>query len=354
MSELFFSLVPAIGVEITNRCNLTCRHCFNHSGEGALQELSLPVLIGIFEQIRDMGQTRVRISGGEPTLHTDFAQVVLEAERHGLEVSINSHGLYAPSTRAQLIDLPIALFIISLDGLRTANDMIRGKGVFDRVKEAILWLRASNRNVVLGVHLRRSNIDDVPGLFALAAELDVALKFSPVRPIGRARTNLDGEILTSSDLYHAVQTITHLRPMYPELSISTDFDILQPASCTILTGALPPARACCPAGRTMLNINYDGYVYPCAFLVTGRREFAAGHIGEANLPDIWHNSPVFQPFRTLIKDVQCQRCFAYGQTCTGGCLAMSYFMTGRLESHDPTCFIQHVKPEEIEIARGIR
>lgn len=353
MSEPFFAPVPAIGIEITNRCNLTCRHCFNHSGEGALQELSLPVLINIFEQMRDMGQTRVRISGGEPTLHTDFAKVVLEAERRGLEISINSHGLYPPPIREQLVDLPIAFFIISLDGLHATNDMIRGKGVFDRVKETILWLRANKRSVMLGVHLRRSNTADVPGLLALATELDVALKFSPLRPIGRARTNLDGEILTSGDLYHAVRTITRLRPKYPKLSISTDFDILQPASCTILTGALSPARACCPAGRTMFNINYDGYVYPCAFLITGEREFAAGHIGETTLSDIWHNSPVFQPFRTLIKDAQCQRCFAYGQTCTGGCLAMSYFMTGRLESHDPTCFVQHVKPEEIEIARGI-
>lgn len=100
----------------------------------------------------------------------------------------------------------------------------------------------------------------------------------------------------------------------------------------------------------MLNVNYDGYVYPCAFLVTPQQEFAAGHLHEARLLNLWRESHAFLPFRTLEKDSVCQNCFAYGQTCVGGCVAVSYFTTGRLDAQDPTCFIELVSPADLEVA----
>jgi radical SAM protein with 4Fe4S-binding SPASM domain len=346
MAEPYFTPTPKwVGVEITNRCNLYCKHCFNRSGEGAVQELALADLLSLFDQVLEMGVTTIRISGGEPTLHPDFATIVAKAHQLGLRVSINSHGVYPASIREQIAGLPVDLFIVSLDGLQKANDSIRGKGVFDRAVDTVAWLRSLGRSVVLGVHLARSNVADVEGLIALAAELDAGVKFSPLRPVGRAQEYLHDQVLSPLVFLGAVRTITRLRANYPDIHISTDFDILRPVESS---GPPPPARASCPAGRSMLNVNYDGYVYPCAFLVTPQQEFAAGHLSEAPLLTLWQESPVFLPFRTLEKDAQCQSCFAYGQSCLGGCLAMSYFITGRLDAHDPTCFIEYIAPSDIE------
>lgn len=347
MTKPYFTPVPEwVGVEITNRCNLSCRHCFNRSGEGLVQELTLGDLLNLFDQVREMEITRIRISGGEPTLHPDFPAIVAGANRLGLRVSFNTHGQYTSRVREQTADLEIDLFIISLDGLRSTNDFIRGSGVFDRAVDTAAWLHSLGRSVAMGVHLSRSSVNDVEGLVALAAELDVDIKFAPLRPIGRAREYLRGEVLTPIDFYKAVQTITRLRADYPGIHISTDFDILRPVQSS---GPPSPARASCPAGRSMLNVNYDGYVYPCAFLITSQREFAAGHLREAPLLTLWRESPLFLPFRTLEKEAQCRGCFAYGQTCSGGCLAMSYFTTGRLDAHDPTCFIEYVSQSDLGV-----
>lgn len=343
MTKPYFTPIPkSVGVDITNRCNLYCKHCFNRSGEDSIQELPLADLLNLFVQMQEMGVTDIRISGGEPTLHPDFPAIVVGASQRGLRVSINTHGQYTSRIRGQIADLEIDLFIISLDGLRNANDFIRGSGVFDRAVDTGAWLHDLGRPVTLGVHLCRSNANDVEGLIALAAELGVDIKFAPLRPIGRAREHLHGEVLTSVDFYKAVQTITRLRADYPGIRISTDFDILRPVAKS--SGPPLPARTSCPAGRSMLNVHYDGYVFPCAFLVTPQREFAAGHLHEAPLLTLWRESPLFLPFRTLEKDARCRGCFAYGQTCVGGCVAMSYFTTGRLDAHDPTCFIEYVSP----------
>ncbi len=348
MIEPYFTPVPkSVGVEITNRCNLYCRHCFNRSGKDSIQELPLADLLNLFDQVRKMEVMGIRISGGEPTLHPDFPAIVTGANRRGLRVSVNTHGQYPSRIRRQIADLEIDLFIISLDGLRKANDFIRGSGVFDEAVDTAAWLHDLGRSVTLGVHLCRSNAKDVEGLMALAAELGVDIKFAPLRPIGRAQEYLRGEMLTPFDFYRAVQTITRLRTNYPGIHISTDFDIMRPAESQ---GPPPPVRASCPAGRSMLNVNYDGLVYPCAFFVTPQREFATGHLRETPLLTLWQESSVFLPFRTLEKDARCQSCFAYGQTCVGGCVAMSYFTTGRLDAHDPTCFIEHVSPSDLRVS----
>ena len=148
-----------------------------------------------------------------------------------------------------------------------------------------------------------------------------------------------------TDFYQAVRTITRLRARYPDIKISTDFDILCPFEPV---HPPPPSRASCPAGRSMLNVNYDGYVYPCAFLVTPEKEFAAGHLHGAPLLTLWRESPVWVPFRALEKGATCQRCAAYGQACVGGCVAVSYLATGRLDAHDPTCFMHLVSDVDME------
>ncbi len=309
-----------------------------------MQELSLKVLLNVFDQLREMGIKHVRISGGEPTRHPEFAAIVAEAKRRKLWISINTHGVYSTRLREQIANLPIGLFVVSLDGLRDANDFVRGDGVFDRAVDTARWLRGLGKSVVLGVHLSRSSVNDVAGLIALTAELGVKIKFSPLRPIGRAREHLRDEILSPLDFYNAVQTITRLRVDYPDTRISTDFDILRPIEAP---KPLRLERAVCPAGRNTMVVNYDGYVYPCAFLITAQQEFAAGHLQDAPLLTLWRETPAFLPLRTLQKDAQCQSCFAYGQTCTGGCLAMSYFSTGRLDAHDPTCFIECLSDSDL-------
>ncbi len=343
MSAPYFTPVPQlVGIEITNRCNLACRHCFNRSGEGPIQELSSADLIYLFDQLQAMGVDSVRLSGGEPVLHPDFPAIVAAAARRGLQVSINTNGLYTSRIRRQLADLPIATFLVSLDGLQAANDTIRGAGVFARASDTIRWLRSLGRAVTISMHLSRSNVTDLEGVVAHAAELGTDVKFAPLRPLGRTETLMSDSILAPADLYAAVRSATHLRPTYPSVRILIDFDILR--STAPRSGPPSPARAGCPAGRSMLNVSYDGYVYPCAFLVTSRREFAAGHIREAPLLTLWREAPAFAPLRTLEKDAQCQGCFAYEQTCVGGCVAMAYYTTGRLDARDPTCFIEQIPP----------
>ena len=66
-------------LELTARCNLNCRHCYINLPAGdlnnALKELSLKEISDIADQAISMGAIWCLLSGGEPLLRKDFADV---------------------------------------------------------------------------------------------------------------------------------------------------------------------------------------------------------------------------------------------------------------------------------------
>ena len=62
-------------VELTNRCNLACGHCFS-GRHGGSDDLPLDVLAIVLEGALSHGFEHVTYTGGDPTVHSDFPGVV--------------------------------------------------------------------------------------------------------------------------------------------------------------------------------------------------------------------------------------------------------------------------------------
>jgi hypothetical protein len=107
-----------IEIDITYRCNLGCRNC-NRSIARAPESLdiSLDVVQDFVEQCLCRGHRwrRIRVLGGEPTLHPRFLEIVdllLSYRQHGypcsIEVVTNGHG---EQVAAALAALPEGIWI---------------------------------------------------------------------------------------------------------------------------------------------------------------------------------------------------------------------------------------------------
>jgi radical SAM protein with 4Fe4S-binding SPASM domain len=340
-----FSDVPqVVGIEITGRCQLRCRHCYNRSGPDKTDELPLEVIERLLDEMIDWGVSQLRVSGGEPTVHRQFRDVIDACKRRQITVAINTNGIYSSEMLLYLQAAPISLFLISVDGLESNNDAIRGSGVFRRAINSCTRLHQAGQNVMISCHVGAGNRADVGGLIALAGDIGVGIKFTPIRPVGRAVDELPRSLIRPEDYFAVVQTIVQLRSRYSHIPILTDFDITDG----------PPDNACqrdpgaasCKAGRTMVNISYDGGIYACGFFVTSEGEFSAGNIYSDTVTDVWKNSPVFEPFRVHQKSTACQSCAHYQRRCAGGCPAISHFTTGHLDALDPVCFADLIEPPE--------
>jgi MoaA/NifB/PqqE/SkfB family radical SAM enzyme len=123
---------PAAIVNVTNRCNLTCAHCFIYRDGNPNESLGArgePGDDDVIETMRDLrdrhGIQRMLWMGGEPMLRPELV-------RRGVEL-FEENTITTNGTRP-LLDLgPSTLYVVSLDGPPELNDAVRGEGTFDRV-----------------------------------------------------------------------------------------------------------------------------------------------------------------------------------------------------------------------------
>jgi sulfatase maturation enzyme AslB (radical SAM superfamily) len=126
-------LYSTVVVNITNHCNLNCRHCFvfregnpNEAPLSIKDEMADDMMLDTIAQLRDRHQISGALwMGGEPMLKPKFLR---RAVRLFARNTITTNGT------VPLIDLgPNLLYVISLDGPEDLNDAIRGDGVYRKV-----------------------------------------------------------------------------------------------------------------------------------------------------------------------------------------------------------------------------
>lgn len=134
---------------LTTRCNLRCRMCGQYGESGAsydLPRLDLPKDIA-FRAIDELAPhgTKFSLSGGEPTLHKDWIEIVQRIKGHGLECDVISNGTLLERNAEPLVDTGIDTVNVSIDGFQETHDRIRGvAGTYDqaiRGLDKILALR---------------------------------------------------------------------------------------------------------------------------------------------------------------------------------------------------------------------
>jgi sulfatase maturation enzyme AslB (radical SAM superfamily) len=79
--------VDFLWLELTNRCNLQCIHCYAESGPFAAAPSGLPgtKYIEVMREAFALGCRRVQFIGGEPTLNSDLRLLIREASSIGFE-----------------------------------------------------------------------------------------------------------------------------------------------------------------------------------------------------------------------------------------------------------------------------
>jgi len=124
-------LYPLALVNITNRCNLKCQHCFvfregNPNKPTEKNEMTTDAMIKEIKKYkRKYGIFRMLWMGGEPLLRKD---VLKQGVKLFPQNAITTNGTLP------LINLgPSIKWVISIDGPEDINDEIRGKGSFERV-----------------------------------------------------------------------------------------------------------------------------------------------------------------------------------------------------------------------------
>ncbi|GAA1805017.1 mycofactocin radical SAM maturase [Nesterenkonia flava] len=315
--------------ELTYACNLTCTHCLSSSGRRDPRELTTEECKAVIDELQKMQVFYVNIGGGEPTVRSDFWELLDYATSHNVGVKFSTNGVKLTEDKARLLAANDYVDVqISLDGATAeVNDYIRSKGSYDMAIRAMENLqKAGMENFKLSVVCTRWNIPQLDEFKAIADRYGAQLRLTRLRPSGRAVDVWD-------DLH---PTQEQQRELYEWLVAHGD-EVLTGDSFFHLSayGESLPGLNLCGAGRVVCLIDPIGEVYACPFAI--HDEFLAGNVREeGGFEKVWKESALFQNLREPQSGGACSTC-AFFDTCKGGCMAAKFFTGLPLDGPDPEC-----------------
>ncbi len=182
-------------LEVTERCNLKCTFCFADAGSNPKHDPDLTVIKGWYQRLLDAGGPyNVQISGGEPTVRNDLAQIVAVGRQMGFNfIQLNTNGIRLAEDKNYVKDLKeagLSSVFLQFDGTKSGiYQALRGRDLLAEKIAAIENCIAENIGVVLVPTLVPGvNTDNVGDIIKFALKYVPGIRgvhFQPVSYFGR-------------------------------------------------------------------------------------------------------------------------------------------------------------------------
>lgn len=311
-----------VWLHVTDRCNLSCRHCLVSCGPRGQRGLEGEEIRGILRQAHELGADTFYFTGGEPLLRADIVELLREVTAgYGAAAVVLTNGtLLEGELASRLAQLPLGrLFLqVSLDGSTAArNDALRSAGSFDGAVRGIRAARAAGLDVTIATVVLRDNLDDLPAIAGLSRSLGVEhlhLMWQHVRERGGR--------LPRAGMRKLIATVTALREHTRSLGLVVDnFENAQRTVNGDPGIKYDLSNACWDS----LAVYYDGRVFPSACLV-GIAGEDAGSVTDSPLRRIWLESERLARYRERsVIDAEALRVDPWVFLHGGGDPEQSYF-----------------------------
>jgi radical SAM protein with 4Fe4S-binding SPASM domain len=181
-------------LQITNRCNLQCRHCY--IGEGSHQDLSRKQIQSVLEQFEEIQGLRLLLSGGEPMLHPLFWEVNEMLRDFAFRSVLLSNGTLISGEIAK--KLRVHEVQISLDGMKEGHESLRGRGTFEKTVMAVDHLQEADIRVSVATMIHRRNLSEFDQLASLLQSKNIEEWNVDVPCVeGRLKENQDLQVAPS-------------------------------------------------------------------------------------------------------------------------------------------------------------
>jgi radical SAM protein with 4Fe4S-binding SPASM domain len=341
-----FELFPfTLGWELTLTCNLRCKHCGSNAGQPRKNELTTDEAIQLCDQLPSLLVQEVDFTGGEPLLRSDWPEIALRLKKLNISTGVVTNGVTLDQkTVSKLKETGISHIAVSVDGLESTHDFIRGKnGIYHEIMKGIKRLIEERIPTTIITTVTELNIDELPALFKIFSDIGID-RWRPQPLISSGRVENSQELLIKE------KTFLKLISFYQNWgykAIDAGMELLRADGLGYYfkSDISRGPWYGCPAGLVSVGITSDGKVKGCLSL---QDKFIEGDLRKNSLWDIWFDDNTFsytRHFSTNMLGDKCDSCDK-GEQCRGGCSAMSYGYTG-IFHNDPFCHIGIMERKEV-------
>ncbi len=156
-----------VNISITSDCDLRCLHCYGSYGI-VKKKLSINYLKKLFLYLKNQNIIYVTISGGEPTLHPDFKNIINYLDNIELPYCLTTNGLFSNQLVNKIVESKMLLSVkVSLDGITPLSHTFirdpkrRNKIIFLKTINTIKDLTNKNIFVTIGTLVHSKNYNQL-------------------------------------------------------------------------------------------------------------------------------------------------------------------------------------------------
>lgn len=270
-------------------CQLQCRHCYTSSGPDQRDALPVDVLEQAVREAAGLGFGTLSVSGGEPLLYPGLAGLLATGQRAGLRTAFTTNALGLSARRVAELAPVTDLVAVSVDGMPTSHDLMRGRrGAFDVMRSRLTHLRAAGVRFGFITTLTQHNVHELDWLIDFAvAEGAAQLQVHPLDGQGRALEELPGARPDVVELAVALLAAAATAP--PQLRVLVDVTrrdelAAHPAAygASGADGDHPPAQL--GSWLPSLVVEPDGWLSPLTYGL--HRRWGLGSLRDGGLPEL--------------------------------------------------------------------
>jgi AdoMet-dependent heme synthase len=331
--------------EMTQACPLACRHCRAEAVSTAHPGELTPIeSLGLLQQIAAFDtRPHLILTGGDPMQRTDIYNIIDEARRLGLTVSVTPAATaeLTPEVFAKLKAHGIDSVGLSLDGSSAArHEAIRGvEGCFNWTIDAIRNAAQLGFPIQVNTLVSEETADDLPAIYELLKAHNI-MRWSLfyLIAVGRGKELQPVTPERGEELMYWTYELARTAPFAIKTTEAPSYRrvALNAMRESGMTGAeierTPVYRGFgIRDGHGIMFVSNQGDIYPAGFL-----PLAVGNIRNNHLVDIYRNAPIFQALHTPSTfRGKCGVC-EYRTLC-GGSRARAFAYTGDALASDPFC-----------------
>ena len=319
--------IPVSGTfELTPRCNFSCRMCYVHQQklpEGQ-QELTAEQWLAIGRQAVDAGMVFLLLTGGEPFVRPDFAEIYTGLKAMGLVVSVNTNASLLSGKNMELLakNPPSRLNISLYGGCAQTYEALCRVPAYDSVIRSLEQIAEIGIPVRLNVSVTPYNRSDLAAIYATARRLGFQIKasaymFPPMRlggAAGEAPARFEAEeaaaaAVECNEQQYSLQELQQMAAGY------------YPSSHEDCTGSEGTSMLC-RAGSSSFWLKWDGRMVPCGMFP--QEGFDVQTMGLAG---------AWQAVRAMTQAIrlppECRTCTSRSRCCV--CAAVCYTENGAFD-----------------------
>ena len=335
-------------IEITNKCNIRCVHCYGNFGEIPCEVMDKEQVKKILNDLRKMGVRIIEITGGEATTHPHIEEIMDFALGLGFDqVSLLTNGVKISNKLIEILEKNKDNVYVQVDLHSLREDYFswftKTPNILDKVKRNIITLAEKEIMLRVATILTPKNIDEIEEIADWVHTLGIArYAVSPVVSLGRANDqDRNNQLyLDTSDALKAEKQLQKIVSKYDNFLniITSDFD--KQINCGCIT--------------SHVVVNSKGYIKICTMDDMSYCNGSIGNVLEEDIEKIFERiaellNVIYSTKAPKMSSDECRECENAGYC--NGCLLRGIIKAK--EKKEQCLWYKNIVPEIIKKAFDI-